>query len=155
MTLWDERDRPVLRSLLEDPPAGGVLRIYSLSDTPYEPSPGLTQAQVYRAVETLRDASYLSGDPGRWSSRSAYTFTRVQVTGPGKQALGLWPRFSALGEPSEFATILDALADNAPTQEQAGNLRRAASAVRRAAPSVVRGLDATGLRAAALHFIGI
>jgi hypothetical protein len=80
----------------------------------------LTHTEVYRAVETLRDAGYLAGDAGRGSSRGAYTFTRVLVTGSGKQALDLWPRFSALGEPGELAAILDALADNAPTQAQAG-----------------------------------
>ena len=94
--LWDERDEPVLRWLLENPPPGGVLRINSLSSQPHQGLPSLTQAEVYRAVETLRDAGYLAGDAGRWSSRAAYTFTRVQVTGPGKQALGLWPRFDAL-----------------------------------------------------------
>jgi hypothetical protein len=151
---WDERDRPVLRWLVENPPEGGVLRIYSQSGQPHEGLPSLTQAQVYRAVETLRDAGYLAGDAGRWSSRDAYTFTRVLVTGSGKQALGLWPRFDALGEPSELAAILDALANDAPTGEEASNLHRAAAAVR-AAPSVVRGLAVTGFRAAALHFAGI
>jgi hypothetical protein len=155
VTLWEKRDLPVLRSLLDNPPAGGFLRIYSLSDEPYEPLPALTQAQVYLAVETLRDAGYLASDDGKWSSGGGFTITSIQVTGSGKQALGLWPRFDALGSPAELADILDALADNAPTEEESGNLKRAASAVRRAAPTVVRGLAETGLRAAARHFIGV
>jgi hypothetical protein len=155
MTLWSERDEPVLRWLLENPPEAGILHINAGSDEPHAELTNLTQAQVSRAVETLRDAGYVSGDEGKPSTGGGFTVTRIMVTGTGKQAVGLWPRFDALGEPSELAAILDALADNAPTEEEASNLHRAAAAVRRAAPSVVRGLAVTGFRAAALHFAGI
>ncbi len=82
-------------------------------------------------------------------------WTNFLVTGAGKQALGLWPRFDALGSPGELADILDALADNAPTEEQASNLKRAAAAVRRAAPGVVRGLAVAGLSAGARAVLGM
>jgi hypothetical protein len=82
-------------------------------------------------------------------------FCRFLVTGTGKQALGLWPRFDALGSPSELAAILEALADSAPTEEEASNLKRAARAMRRAAPGVIRGLAEAGLGAAARHVLGI
>jgi hypothetical protein len=155
VTLWNTRDEPVLRWLLESPPEAGILRINSQGEEPHDALPDLSQAQVYRGIETLRDAGYLAGDDGKWSSGGGYTLTRIQVTGAGKQALGLWPRFDALGSPAELADILDALADNAPTEEEASNLKRAASAVRRAAPTVVRGLAEAGLSAAARHFIGV
>lgn len=73
MTLWEERDLPVLRGLLENPPADGVLRIHALSEEPYEPLPALTQAQAYVAVETLRDARNLGADDGKWSSGGGFT----------------------------------------------------------------------------------
>jgi hypothetical protein len=45
------------------------------------------------------------------------------VTGAGKQALGLWPRFDALGSPAELAAVLEALAEEAPTEEERSNLK--------------------------------
>jgi hypothetical protein len=113
-----------------------VLRIHALSEEPYEPLPALTQAQAYVAVETLRDGRYLAADHGKWSSGGGFTITRIQVTGAGKQALGLWPRFDALGSPAELADILDALADHAPTGEEASNLKTRG---RRGAASGARG----------------
>jgi hypothetical protein len=160
MTVWDERDEPVLRWLLENPPPGGVLRIWGISglghgDAPLEGIPALTQAQAYLAIETLRDAGYLASSPGEWSSQGGYTMTQIQVTGLGKQALGLWPRFDALGSPGELAAILEGLADNAPTEEEASNLKKAARAARAAAPAVLRALTEAGLSAAARHTLGI
>jgi hypothetical protein len=155
MTLWTDRDEPVLRWLIEHPPNGDFLRIQTLSNQPYDGLPGLTQLQVWLAVETLRDAGYLASNPGQWSSGGGFTITRIQATGRGKQAVGLWPRFDALGSPGELADILDALAENAPTEEQASNLQRAATAVRRAAPGVIRALAEAGFSAAARHALGI
>lgn len=60
------------------------------------------------------------------------------VTGAGKQAVGLWPRFDALGSPGELAAILEALAEDAATEEERFNLRRAAAAVRRSAPALIK-----------------
>jgi hypothetical protein len=117
--------------------------------------PSFTHAQVHRAVETLCDAGYVASDEGMWSAGGGVTWTRFQFTGRGKQAVGLWPRFDALGEPRELAAILDALAENAPTQKQATYLKRAASAVRRAAPDVIRSLAVAGLSAGARSVLGI
>lgn len=123
MTLWSERDEPVLRWFLENPPVDGMLRIHALSDQPFDSLPGLTQPQVYLAIETLRDAGFLASDDGKWSSGGGFTITHIQVTGKGKQSLGLWPKFDALGSPGELASLLDALADDAPTEEEASNLK--------------------------------
>jgi hypothetical protein len=160
MTLWADRDEPVLRWLLENPPNGGFLRVWAISglahgDTPFEGIPLLTQSQVYLAVETLRDAGYVASNRGEWSSGGGYTITQVQVTGKGKQALGLWPSFDALGSPDELAAILESLADNAATEEEASNLKTAARTVRSAAPAVVRALAEAGFSAAARHLLGI
>jgi hypothetical protein len=160
MTLWAERDEPVLRWLLENPPNGGVLRIWGISglahgDAPFEGIPNLTQAQVYLAIETLRDAGYLASAAGEWSSGGGYTMTHIQVTGRGKQALGLWPRFDSLGEPDDFAAILEGLSAHAPTEEEASNLKTAARAARSAAPALLRALAEAGFSAAARHALGI
>lgn len=136
------------------------MRIWGVSglahgDAPFEGIPALTQAQVYLAIETLRDAGYLAASPGDWSSGGGYTMTQIQVTGQGKQALGLWPHFDALGSPAPLAAILEGLADNAPTDEEASNLKKAANAVRTAAPTVLRSLTEAALSAAARHALGI
>ena len=56
MTVWDERDEPVLRHLNDQPPTDGILWTNWLSDGPHADLPDLTEAQFERAVETLRDA---------------------------------------------------------------------------------------------------
>src|SRR5262249_39987230 len=104
---------------------------------------------------TLRDAGYLASSPGKRASQGGYTMTQIQVTGRGKQALGLWPRFDALGSPGELAGILEGLADNAPTAEEASNLHKAPRAVGDAAPAALRALAEAGLSAAARHTLGI
>jgi hypothetical protein len=154
MSLWSERDEPALRWLADNPPRANILRTNWMSDEPHEGVPALTQAHFHKAVETLDDAGYVAGVTGDAPSGGWVSWTHFQVTGAGKQALGLWPRFDALAEPGELADILEALADNAPTEEQAGYLRRAAAAVRRAAPGVIRGIAVAGLGAGARSLLG-
>jgi hypothetical protein len=155
MSLWTDRDEPVLRSLVENPPFGNILSTNQHSDQPDSRLPQLTQAQFHRAVLTLHDAGYLASDGGTPEGGGGVHFCQFLVTGEGKQALGLWPRFDALGSPGELASILESLAETAPTEEEASNLKRAARAVRRAAPGVIRGLAEAGLGAAARHLLGV
>jgi len=155
MSLWSERDEPVLRWLEANPPFGGFLSTNQFSQQPDQRLPDLTQAEFHRAVLTLHDAGYLSYEARTPQGGGGVSFSHFLVTGAGKQALGLWPRFDALGSPGELAAILEALAENAPTQEEASNLKRAAGAVRRAAPAVIRGLAEAGLSAVARHTLGI
>ena len=56
---------------------------------------------------------------------SAY-FSHLRVTGRGQQALGEWPLFAEVASPETLALLLERFADEAPTEEEAGNLRRAA-----------------------------
>ncbi|MHB8696186.1 MAG: hypothetical protein ACYDHH_33660 [Solirubrobacteraceae bacterium] len=105
-------------------------------------------------METLHDAGYVSSDGAQASGGGEVLWTHFLLTGAGKQALGLWPAFDALGEPRELAGILDALANNAPTEEEASNLKRAAATVRRTAPNVLRGIAVAGLSAGARLLIG-
>jgi hypothetical protein len=155
MSLWSERDEPVLRWLSDNPPRANILHTNWSSDQAHDGLPSMTATQFHRAVETLCDAGYVASDDPVGASGGGVSSTRFHVTGAGKQALGLWPRFDALAEPGELADILDALADNAPTDEQAGYLRRVAEAVRCAAPSVIRGLAVAGLSAGARTLLGI
>ena len=92
---------------------------------------------------------YQEGDGGGGRFRQGFF-----VTGAGKQVLGDWPRFDALGQPQELAAVLDRLAEYAPTQEEATNYRRAASVLRRIAPPVLGALVKGALGAAARGALG-
>lgn len=138
MSVWEARDLPVLLFLSENPSDDGMLWTHQLSDQPRSDLPQLSELDFLRSVQTLRDADYVD-----WSSTSAEGggtrfFSDFQVTGAGKQVLGLWPRFDALGSPGELASVLEALAEDAATEEERSNLQRAAGAVRRTGPEVVR-----------------
>jgi hypothetical protein len=144
VTLWATRDVPVLRHLAEHPPRDGVLFTETRSDQPREGLPGVTEAAFDEAVTTLADADYVAWEHRETEGGGGRIYTNFQVTGAGKQALGLWPRFDALGSPGELAAVLEALALDAATEEERTNLKRAADAVRHAGPELLRSL-ATGV----------
>jgi hypothetical protein len=141
MTVWERRDFPVLRALAttsDENVRQGFLHL-SAEERPLELD--LTTEEVYDAVLTLRDADFVEGDLQHEGGRSAL-ITHFQVTGRGQQALGQWPLFDQLASPETLALLLERLAEEAPSDEEAGNLRRAAS--------YARGLAASTLRAAAI-----
>ena len=155
MSLWVERDELVLRHLVEHPPAAGMLWTESRSDQPRPGFQTLTEADFYRSVKMLGDAGYLSWTNSGGEGGGGWHFQDIQVTGAGKQVLGLWPGFTALGSPAELAALLDALAEDAATEEERTNLQRAAAAVRRTAPDVIRGFLSTALRSIARSQLGL
>lgn len=138
MTLWDERDEPVLRHLVEHPPENGMLETQYRSDQPRPELPALTEADFHRAVEVLGDAGFVAwgGDEGEGGGRRSYF--DVQVTGAGKRVRGLWPRLEALASPEELAAILSALAEKAPTEEERSALKSSADLTRRTVPDLLR-----------------
>ena len=156
MTLWAERDEPVLRYLVEAPPRARILVTYQGREEPHDGLPQLSHAQFHAAVEVLHDAGYVdSADATASIGMGRVSWTLFQVTGAGKQALGLWPRFDALGAPGELAALLEALADEAPTEEEETNLRKAAGVVRKTAPAAVRQLLTGALSAYARSHLGL
>jgi hypothetical protein len=155
VTLWASRDEPVLRYLAEHPPPDGAVWVNRMSEQPRAGLRGLTDAEFFRAIEMLGDAGYIVWRYSEGSGGGEWVFTDVQVTGTGKQVLGLWPRFDALGSPGELAALLEALAYDAPTEEERTNLQRAATAVRRSAPDVLRSLMAGALGAVARSQLGL
>jgi hypothetical protein len=140
VSVWSVRDEPVLRYLVENPPQYNLLWTQSLAAEPHAGLPEVSEADFHRSVLTLRDADYVDWTSDSGEGGGGWHFTEFQVTGAGKQALGLWPGFDALGSPSELAGLLDALAHEAATEEERTNLNRAAGAVRGSAPQVVRSL---------------
>lgn len=140
MSLWEERDEPVLRFLLDNPPEHGILWTNSANTGPHKELPGLTEAEFERAVETLTDAGYVAFDLLENEGGGGRNRQHFFVTGEGKQVLGEWPRFDALGQPGELARVLERLGEIAPTEEEASYFRRAAAAVRGYAPTAVGAL---------------
>lgn len=155
MSLWGERDEPVLRYLVENPPSAGVLWTQSRSDQPRPGFPTLTEAEFCRAVKMLGDADYLSWTKSGGEGGGGWYFQDIQVTGAGKQVLGLWPGFTALGSPTELAALLEVLAEDAATEEERTNLQRAADVVRRSAPDIIRGFLSTALGSIARTQLGL
>jgi hypothetical protein len=81
--------------------------------------------------------------------------THFQVTGRGQQALGEWPLFDQLASPDTLALLLERLAEEAPSDEEARNLQRAASYARGLAGSALRSAAIAALAHVARAHIGL
>ncbi len=155
MSLWRERDEPVLRHLAGSPPEHGMLWTHRTSEAPHADVPHLTEAEFFRSVLTLGDAGYLGWSKAKGESGGSWYFPHFQVTGAGKQQLGLWPHFEALGSPTALAALLERMADEAATEEERSNLRRAGEAVKRTAPELVRSAFVGVASGIARSFVGL
>jgi hypothetical protein len=147
MSLWADRDLPVLRFLHDHPPHDGMLETNRLSEKPHSDLPQLTEQDVHIAVQTLHDVGYVDFENQEGESSGGVLWQDILVTGAGKQILGEWPLFEALGSPAELAAILDRLADMAATDEEKSNLRKAASSARERGVDGLKTLAAGVLRA--------
>lgn len=150
MGVWERRDEPALRFLQNNPPNEGILSTDWLSPEPHWDLPDLTQAEFELAVQTLGDVDYVAWDAEQGEGGGGRYRFGFFVTGAGKQVLGEWPRFDALGEPGELAAVLDRLAAMAPTEEEASNYRKTAAVVRRGS-TVALGALMKGALGAAMH----
>lgn len=140
--LSERRDLPVLRALADTDDENilqGHLHLSADNESPL--GLDLTIEEIYDAVLTLSDAGYVEGQLQHEGGRSVL-LSRFQITGRGYQALGEWPLFDELASPQTLALLLERLADEAPTREEASNFRRAAR--------YVGGLTASTLRSAAI-----
>jgi hypothetical protein len=131
MTQWERRDYRALRALVEtdnDDVRSGYL---GLSGGRQRGTLGLdlSDGEIHDSLLTLGEAGYVHFDRSLSSGAHA-TFTHLEVTGAGYQALGEWPFFTEV-TPATLAEMLERFADEAPTEEEAGNARRAADYVRR------------------------
>src|SRR4249920_1220216 len=106
MTVWEDRDLPVLQALAssgdEDLRQGSLY----LSDEEERPlGLDLSFEEAHDAVLTLEDANYVEGDRQHESGRSLL-YTHFRVTGHGHQALGEWPLFDEIASPETLALLL-------------------------------------------------
>ena len=151
---WEERDGRVLRWLLESPPKDEFLMTNRLAESDSEDLPGLSQIEIHVSVETLAEDGLVTFKKQTFESAGGVYWSHFQVTGSGRQALGEWPVFNALGVPAELAQLLEALADMAPTDEEESNLRTAADVVRSTGAGALRALAAGAVGALVRSQIG-
>jgi hypothetical protein len=109
----------------------------------------LSDAEIYEALMVLRDVLYVDFDVQLETGPGAH-FNQLHVTGRGQQALGEWPLFDNIVSPETLALMLERLAEEAPSEEEASNMRRAARYVRTLSASSLRAF-ATGAVAALLR----
>jgi hypothetical protein len=148
VTIWDDRDLPLLQALAttdHQEIRDGYL-ILSENTALERLGLDLSEEAVELSVLTLIDAGYVVGE-----LEPHFGFTHLHVTGRGMQALGQWPWFSD-SSPATIASLLERLADEAPTAEEGQHARRAARYVRSLpAPvltSVLRTVMVEGAKAA-------
>jgi hypothetical protein len=139
MTVWERRDLPVLRALAASDDNNLAHGFLNVEDRAL--GLDLSAGEIHDAVFTLGDVGYVEGEPG-YSSGPSAMFTHLSVTGRGQQALGEWPLFDEISSPETLALLLERLAEQAPSEEEADSLRRAAT--------YARGVGAATLRAAAV-----
>lgn len=135
MTVWERRDLPVLQALATSDESDGFLSVMRSGSAPLPVE--LAPAEIHEAILALGDADYVEFRV-QYSGGGAI-FTQLRVTGRGHQALGEWPLFDEISSPETLALLLERLAEEAPTEEEATNLRRAAR--------YARSLGAASLRA--------
>ena len=128
-TVWERRDLPLLQALAtsDDPRLRhGYLYLWGDDQTPL----GLPfeADELHDAILTLTDAELVEGSP-HYETGPGASFTRFRVTGRGQQVLGQWPGFVDVS-PLTMAALLDRLAEQAATEEERTNARRAAEYVR-------------------------
>jgi hypothetical protein len=156
VTVWAERDLPVLRALDVSDDVNIREGFLSLGDLDAREALGLElgNADVYDAMLVLRDAAYIDFELKHETGPGAL-FTRVAVTGRGQQALGQWPLFDSLAAPETIALLLERLAEEASTEEEASNLRRAAGYMRTLSLAAVRAFAASAISTLVRGSLGI
>jgi hypothetical protein len=143
VTMWERRDLPLLQMLArseDEHLRAGYLHIGD-SNVGERLGLELDDFEVHDGLAALWDAGYVDFNV-QYSSGPGATFTSLRVTGRGQQALGEWPLFDRVASPETLALFLERQAREAPTDEEAENMRRAAR--------YVRTLTGAALRAAAV-----
>lgn len=132
MTVWERRDLPVLRALTTSDDTYVREGHLTIGHGRGKEALGLdlTDGEIYDSILTLGDAGYVDFRVQLETGPGAH-FTSLTVEGRGQQALGEWPLFDTIASPETLALLLERLAEEAPTDEEADNMRRAATYVRK------------------------
>lgn len=133
MTLWEERDRPVLQFLFENKPAREWF-----SPRGHASELGLTKDEINLAMQALKDDGCIAWANDYGDNEGGFDFSDILVLGNGMRELNQWPSSSETGlTPERFASMLERVGRGAPS-EAAKGISRYASRAR------TLGLDAFG-----------
>jgi hypothetical protein len=156
VTVWQRRDLPVLQALSTSEDTYVREGYVMLGQGRGSEALGLelTDGEIHDAILTLADAGYVDFKRQYESGPGAH-FTNFSVTGRGQQALGEWPLFDTIASPETLALMLERLAEEAPTDEEADNLRRAANYVRTLSVPALRAFATGAIATLARGMIGI
>jgi hypothetical protein len=121
MTLWEERDMPILRLFAEAEEAGAT----SISTPELAKALGRDLRDARVGVDSLREAGYID-----WADRARYVTDHHVLLSPrvrerGRRTLGQWPAdgYSAL------VALLEAQIQAEPDDEKRGRLEQFRSAL--------------------------
>lgn len=158
MSVWEDSALPVLRTLAtseDDSLQHGFVHLSPHSERPALPGLALSAADVHDAILALADLGYVDADNLQYETGPGALFTGLRVTGRGQQALGEWPLFHKIASPETLALLLEQLAEEAPTDEEADNLRHAARYARTIGAAALRALAVGALSHIARQSLGL
>ena len=139
MTIWERRDFPVLQALAKSTDEDLREGFLSLGGTGGKRLglDDLADDEIHDAILTLGDAGYVEARV-EYHTGGGAIFTHLRLTGRGLQALGEWPLFDEISSPETLAMLLEHLAEEAPSDEEEANLRRAARYARSVSASTLK-----------------
>ncbi len=156
MTVREARDLPVLRALATSEDSYVRDGYLTIGHGRGADALGLelSDGEIHDAILTLADADYVDFELQYETGPGAH-LTNFSVTGRGQQALGEWPLFDTIASPETLALMLERLAEEAPTDEEADNMRRAARYVRTLSVPALRALATGAVSTLARRMMGI
>ncbi len=156
MTVWERRDLPVLQALAtsEDDYVRQGYVMLGAGRGSNSLGLELNDGEIHDSILALQDAGYVDFNRQYESGPGAH-FTNFAITGRGQQALGEWPLFDTIASPETMALMLERLAEEAPSDEEAENLRRAARYVRTLSGPALRAFATGAIATLARGMIGI
>ena len=147
MTVWERRDLPVLQALAtsrDDNVRSGFVSLHPGTQSEHL-GLDLDGAEIHDAILALADAGYVEAANLSYETGPGAIFTGLRVTGRGQQALGEWPLFAEITSPDTLAVLLERLAEEAPTDEEAASMRAAAGYARTVGAGALRALASGAL----------
>lgn len=139
MTLWEDVDERVLRWVFSLPPSFENMEIIDFptrEPVPFAPIKKLNSRTVTESLQRLHGFGFIDGQSGGTLGGLEHWHS-LRVTYRGLIYLGEWPDLDLVASASTLHHVLQAVAEDAPEEEQKA-LKRAAGVLGRTADAVVR-----------------